>query len=106
MSKLTTNPNDPRLGHGADDKPVPQQEVYLVLSKEEREKGFVRPYRDAYRHNSCGHITTMGRELSETYARNPKFYGSTYCTYCEMHRPVSEFTWYEMDGSEVAIVGS
>lgn len=36
MSKLTTDPNDPRLGHGADDKPVPQQEAYLVLSEEEQ----------------------------------------------------------------------
>jgi hypothetical protein len=32
----TTDPSDPRLGHGADDKPVPQNEAYLVLSDEER----------------------------------------------------------------------
>ena len=30
----------------------------------------------------------MGDALSETYARNPKFYGATYCVFCRMHRPV------------------
>ena len=28
---ITTDPNDPRLGRGIDDKPIPQHEVYLVL---------------------------------------------------------------------------
>lgn len=102
MSELTTDPTDPRLGHGADESPVPQQEVYLVLSEEERKKGFVRPYRDKYIHKTCGSETTMGQALSETYARNPKFYGATYCVHCSMHRPVSEFTW-SVDGE---IVGS
>jgi len=152
MSKLTTDPNDPRLGHGADDKPTPQQEVYLVLSEDERKKGFVRPYRESYRHagarprypsrdlteeekeryqgedyvlfevypesmsprtgrfwthkqlaqGGCGGVTTMGRELSETYARNPHFYGSTYCAICKMHRPLEEFVWVD-DGE---VVGS
>lgn len=99
---LTTDPNDPRLTHGNDDKPVPQADVYLVLSEEERAKGFVRPYRDAYKHATCGAVTTMGRALSETYARNPKFYGGTYCCTCRMHKPVSEFTW-TADGE---VVGS
>lgn len=97
---LTTDPTDPRLGHGWDDKPVPQQEVYLILSEEERSKGFVRPYRDRYIHKSCRTETIMGTALSETYARNPKFYGATYCVRCQMHRPVSEFTW-SADGDEV-----
>jgi len=100
MAELTTDPNDPRLGHGSDDRPVPQQEAYLILSEEERTKGFVRPYRDSYTHKVCGHSTKMGRELSETYARNPKFYGATYCVHCSMHRPVSEFVW-NLDGEEV-----
>ena len=47
---LTTDPKDPRLGHGSDDKPVPMNPVYLVLSDEERAKGFVRPVRDIYKH--------------------------------------------------------
>lgn len=100
MSELTTNPADPRLGHGADDHPVPQQAVYLVLSEEERAKGFVQPYRDRYIHKTCGTETVMGQALSETYARNPKFYGATYCVHCQMHRPVSEFTW-SVDGRTV-----
>jgi hypothetical protein len=48
----------------------------------------------------------MGRALSETYARDPKFYGATYCCHCRMHKPVGEFTWYEMDGREGPTVGS
>ena len=42
---LTTDPRDPRLTHGTDSAPAPQAGVYLVLSEEERAKGFVRPYR-------------------------------------------------------------
>ncbi len=99
---LTTDPNDPRLKRGVDAEPGPQNEVYLVLSEEERSKGFVRPYRDKYKHLECGTTTTMGRALSETYARNPKFYGSTYCCYCQKHLPVGEFTW-DADGQ---VVGS
>lgn len=44
----------------------------------------------------------MGQALSETYARDPKFYGATYCVHCQIHRPVSEFSW-SIDGE---IVGS
>lgn len=82
---------------------------YIVLCDEERKKGFVRPYRDAYRHIECGHITTMGRTIAETYARDPGFYGSTYCSHCQAHFPVGadgEFTWYEMDGTEGPKVGT
>ena len=99
---LTIDRDDPRLPHkhGPDTEPVPQQEVYLVLSDEERAKGFVRPYRDTYKHATCGKTTTMGRPIAETYARDPKFYGGTYCVHCQMHRPLSEFVW-EPDGSPV-----
>lgn len=111
---LTTDPNDPRLTRGNDDEPVQQATVYLVLSESERSKGFVRPYRDAYVHDACTNpakppnitITTMARPLAETYARDPKFYGGTYCRHCSMHRPVSEFRWYEMDGTIGPVVGS
>jgi hypothetical protein len=146
MTGVTDDPNDPRLKRGhADETSVPQNEVYLVLSEAERAKGFVRPYRDAYRHvglpppkyplrdltdeqrgqyadcgyvkyeaypqpspdgssvvgrfwtqkdldnKGCGTVTTMGRALSETYSRDPSFYGATYCAGCSMHRPVGEF---------------
>lgn len=97
---LTTDPTDPRLGHGSDDQPGPQNEVYLVLSDEERAKGFVRPVRRSYIHQTCGSVTTMGQALAETYARDPKFYGSTYCVACQMHKPVSEFVWVD-DGTPV-----
>ena len=47
---LTTDPNDPDLTHGVDEGPVQQAKKYLILSEEERAKGFVRPVRRAYRH--------------------------------------------------------
>jgi len=127
-----------------------QHEAYIVLSESERRKGFVRPYRDIYRHvgarptyptreltaeeharydrfgyavfepyptdapegglgrywtaerlqSGCGSTTYMGVALSETYARDPKFYGSTFCVQCNRHLPVEEFVWTE-DGHRV-----
>ena len=146
---LTTDPTDPRLKRGIDTETTGQNEVYLVLSEEERSKGFVRPYRDAYKHigvrpayqirpitseeqerykdqhyvafeayptselpslgrfwtqaqldnKGCGTITTMGIALAETYARDPHFYGATYCCHCRKHLPVAEFIW--LDGQTV-----
>jgi hypothetical protein len=90
-------------------KPNGQQKGYIVLSDEERARGFVRPVRDAYRHLKCGKITTMGRALAETYARDPAFYSGTFCTTCGSHFPVGvdgEFMWYENDGSEGPKVGT
>lgn len=111
---LTTDPTDPRLNKGEG-----QHEVYLVLSEEERAKGFVRPLRRSYVHvgddpvmdgrvmlklgaGGCGALTRMGLALCETYARDPKFYGATFCVGCNRHLPVWEFVWDE-DG---AMVGS
>jgi hypothetical protein len=98
----TTDPNDPDLGRGVDDKQVEQHKKYLILSDEERAKGFVRPYRDSYICNTCGTVTTMSRPISETYARNPGFYGATYCCGCRKHLQVSNFKW-TLDGE---VVGS
>lgn len=98
MSRLTDNPRDPELTHGtdpADGPPVEQAPAYLVLSEEERAKGFVRPVRRSYWHEACGAVTTMSVEIAETYARQPKFYGSTYCATCRRHRPVAEFHWVD-----------
>jgi hypothetical protein len=98
----TSDRNDPRLTHGADDEPVEMAEVYLVLSEAERAKGFVRPVRSSYRHETCGAVTVMGIGIAETYARQPDFYGATFCVRCSMHRPVGpdgEFVW--LDGSKV-----
>lgn len=98
--------------------PDGMQRNYLVLSEEERAKGFVRPVRTSYKHvgapgsvhrlpehfegNGCHTVTTMGRELAETYARQPDFYGGTFCVSCGTHLPVGadgEFVW--LDGSRV-----
>lgn len=122
---------------------------YIVLTEEERARGFVRPVRQSYRHDGprgpvyelrdltpeeqvryaqfnyakfevfpesespksgrfwtqvdldaigkgCGATTTMSLAIAETYARDPAFYGSTYCATCGKHFPVGErgeFTW-------------
>lgn len=90
-------------------KPNGQQKDYVVLCETERAKGFVRPYRDAYRHLKCGKITTMGRSIAETYARDPYFYSGTFCCHCGGHFPIGEdgeFVWYEMNGSTGAKVGT
>lgn len=96
---ITDDRNDPEL-HVTDETGM--QRKYLVLSEEERAKGFVRPVRNAYVHATCGGETRMGDALSETYARQPGFYGGTYCATCRAHFPVGEhgeFTW--LDGSKV-----
>lgn len=96
---LTNDPNDPNLRKI---RPDGQQETYLVLSEEERRRGFVRPVRRTYVHQArgCGAATTMGLALAETYARDPKFYGGTFCARCRDHFPVAEFVW-DPDGTAV-----
>lgn len=46
--------------------------------------------------------TTMGRSISETYARDPGFYGATFCATCRAHFPLAQFVW---TGTE-EVVGS
>ena len=77
-----------------------QQQGYIVLTEEERGKGWVRPYRDSYVHKTCGAVTKMGRALSETYARDPSFYNGTYCVGCRQHFPLAEFVW---DGTQETV---
>lgn len=91
----TSDPNDPQLGHGVDAEPTEQNEAYLVLSDAERAKGFVRPVRRSYVHDRCGAVTTMGLAIAETFAREPTFYGATWCSRCQMHVAISEFRWDE-----------
>lgn len=53
--------------------------------------------------SGCGSVTTMGQALAETYARQPTFYGGTFCCHCGKHFPVGaegEFVW-EPDGTRV-----
>lgn len=89
MTGVTDDRNDPGLKQV--DPKTNMQEKYLVLSEEERAKGFVRPVRRSYVHNRCGQKTTMGQALAETYARQPTFYGATYCAMCGDHYPVGEY---------------
>lgn len=81
-----------------------QQKGYVVLTVEERTKGFVRPVRKSYKHLKCGSITTMGQSIAETYARDPYFYSGTFCCECREHLPIGEdgeFVW--LDGTKVGI---
>ena len=94
---LTDDQNDPGLRKIGPDG---QQENYLVLSDEERAKGFVRPLRRSYVHLRCGTVTTMGGPIAETYARDPKFYGGTFCVGCRTHYPVGEDGEFVWDGTD------
>ena len=90
---LTTDRDDPELGHGINNEPVPQSKKYLVLSSDEIAKGFLKPVRSVYQHLVCGTTTSINESIAETYARDPWFYGSTYCVACAKHRPLREFIW-------------
>lgn len=107
MRKDTNSGDDPKLDESC---PVPDDEKFSdgqhkdhwVLSKEERNKGFVRPVRRAYIHDTCGAKTLMARAIAETYARDPGYYGRTFCCGCGGYFPVGEsgeFRWE--DGSMV-----
>lgn len=147
---LTTDPEEAR---NSGTRPDGQHEKYVVLSEEERAKGFVRPLRTSYQHvgapgprfelvdlteeqkennegagyvkyepypedeapalgrywtqeqldavgKGCGTVTTMALEIAETYAREPRFYGRTFCAGCREHLPVGrdgEFVWTGTD---------
>lgn len=104
---ITSDREDPGLQKV--DPATGLQENYLVLSEAERLKGFERPYRESYKHQKCNHVTSMNRAIAETYARDPHFYGATYCGNCREHFPVGEegeFVWIEADGSEGPKVGT
>ena len=100
---LTTDRNDPELHikelNG-------QNKKYLILSEEERAKGFIRPVYRKYIHLKCGGLTQMGLALCETYARDPTFYGATYCSICGNHFPLLDengkrtFIW---DGTKLGV---
>lgn len=147
---LTTDREEAR---SSGTRPDGQHEKYVILSDEERAKGFVRPVRLSYEHvgrpgprfelvdltpeqqehhegagyvkfepypeselpstgrfwtqaqldavgKGCGTITTMAQEIAETYAREPGFYGATFCSGCRDHLPVGrdgEFVWTGTD---------
>lgn len=95
MSKieLTDGSPVPEDGSHKRDRGDGQQVGYVVLSPEERAKGFIKPVRRSYTHDKCGSLTTMGRALCETYARDPYFYSGTFCCNCGAHFPLNEFHW-------------
>ena len=105
--KTTLTDGSPVTADHKELKPNGQQKGYVVLSEEERAKGFVRPVRHTYIHvgknpvmegnvlikpspEACGQRTTMNDALAKTYARDPHFYSGTFCTTCRTHRPVGE----------------
>ena len=97
MDKTTLADGSPVTPDHREINPVSgMQKGYVVLSADERAKGFVRPVRRSYVHSFCGVVTTMGQSLAETYARQPDFYSGTFCAGCLSHFPVGadgEFTW-------------
>lgn len=96
-AKCTTSGESVAKVRAEQTESVGQHKAYIILCDEEREKGFVKPYRDSYRHRTCGTTTRMGRTIAETYARDPYFYSATFCVCCNTHKPLAEFTW-EPDG--------
>ena len=145
-AKTLTDGSPVTPDHADIDPATGLQKGYVVLSAEERAKGFVAPVRRTYLHaglrptgktrpltpdeqkryadmdyvlyeeyadkdssaagrfwtqaqlnSGCHHTTTMNLALAETYARDPKFYGATFCSVCKNHYPVDEFVWQGTD---------
>jgi hypothetical protein len=111
MTQRTMTDGSPETpDHREIDPETGMQKGYVVLSQEERAKGFVRPLRLTYVHvgngaqfdgcvlikagrGACGNRTSMGRAIAETYSRDPKFYTGTFCATCKKHFPLREFVW-------------
>ena len=99
--KVTSSGRKPKLPNSCAapdviDPKTGMHKDYWVLSEKERAKGFVRPVREVYLHEKCGTTTRMSLAIAETYARNPRFYGSTFCCTCKDHFPIGvngEFVW-------------
>ena len=101
-ARVLTDGSPETPDHREIDHATGMQKAYIVLSPEERSKGFIRPVRRTYIHEKCGSATTMGIALAETCARDPGFYSGTFCATCKDHFPVGEkgeFVW--KDGSKV-----
>ena len=89
-------PNSNKLSDG-------QYKDHWVLCEDEiLKKGFIRPVRTKYIHETCGGLTSMPQSIAETYATNPGYYGSTFCVRCGTYFPVGvngQFIWE--DGTKV-----
>lgn len=100
----TLTDGSPVTADHRDLRPDGMQKAYVVLSEQERSKGFIRPVRRSYVHLKCGAVTTMGPSLAETYARDPEFYTATFCAMCRGHFPVGpagEFRWDDVSRDKV-----
>jgi hypothetical protein len=97
---VTDNHSDPRLREI--DPKTGMQSAYLVAPADER-KLFVRPVRTSYKHLVCGAVTTMSKELAETYAAKPAFYSGTFCVRCKTHFPVGEDGEFVWDGTDIKV---
>lgn len=89
---ITTDVNDPRINEV---KPNGQNEAYLVLSDEERAKGFVRPVRRSYKHVGLSPKYPL-RDLNE---KEKQLWGDEYVkfeTYPEGSNAVGKF-WTKED---------
>lgn len=95
--RVLTDGSPVTADHREIDPKTGMQKGYVVLSPEERAKGFVRPVRRSYIHKPCGTVTYMGQALAETYARDPGFYNGTFCCHCKTHFPLDQFVW---DGTQ------
>lgn len=83
--------------------PDGQQRDHLVLPSDALAQEKKRPVRSTYRHEKCGTTTRMPSVCAETYAVDPTFYDSTFCSACGAYFPVGpqgEFVWLD-DGTKV-----
>lgn len=48
----------------------------------------------------CQAVTTMSQPIAETYARDPGFYGATFCSGCHQHHPVGEYGEFVWEGAD------
>lgn len=106
LTKVTNSGNDPKLDTSCpvpDDAKLPdgQHVDHWVLPAEERAKGFIRPVRRTYVHTVCGVATTMPQAIAETFARQPWYYGKTFCCGCHDYFDLGEGKFVWDDGSEV-----
>ena len=82
------------------DPETKQNKDHWVLPQEERAKGHIRPVRRGTLHIKCNTVTYMPLACAETYAKDPRFYGSTFCCACKDYFPVGpdgEFLWEGTD---------
>ena len=89
--------------HKTIDPKTGMQNDYVILTAEERAKGFVKPVRYSYAHIKCNSSTWMANELAETYARNPSFYSGTFCAKCRAHFPLTQFVWEDGEPMEPSL---